>query len=329
MFIENLFNLQLFAEGGGDGAGAGAGTATGETAQGESGGATGETESVKFVSSRKGRAANPLENVIYGKAEGDLASPNVSVAPGTGDTTQTPETKAENFENLIKGEYKDEFAKRTQGIINDRFKDYKTLQNTVKSQGEILDMLSEKYGTKAGDLKALQKAMSDDESFYEQEALEKGLSVEQLKELKAYERENRKLKEAMQKAETEEKGKQIYAQWVNEGEALKAKFSLTDFNLARELENPDFIGMLERGVSLEGAYKAVHFDDMIGGAMLKTAGAVRQQMANNIASRAARPRENGVSSQNAAQFKSNVSSLSKADRAEIAKRVARGASISF
>ncbi len=331
MFEKTIFNLQLFAEGGGDGAGAGASAGTGESAGNGTVGAEGETakQSVKFVSSRKGRASDPLENVIYGKAAEDLASQNASAKGDAGVTEQTPQTKQQTFEELIKGEYKDEFQKRTQGIINDRFKDYGKLQNTVKSQNEILNLLAEKYGTKAGDLKALQQAMDQDESFYEQEALEKGLSVEQLKELKQLERENARLLEAQKKAETEEQGKQIYANWLSEGEALKAKYGLNDFNLADEIQNPDFMGLLSKGISVEGAYKAVHFDSLLGGAMAKTAGAVRQQMANNIAARNARPRENGVSSQNSAQFKTNVSSLSKADRAEIAKRVARGADIRF
>jgi len=54
-----------------------------------------------------------------------------------------------------------------------------------------------------------------------------------------------------------------------------------------------------------------------------------QQMAAKIQSKASRPKENGTSSQSAVIVKNDVHSLSRAERAEIARRAARGESIKF
>lgn len=295
----------MFADGG-DGTGTGTAAASGASESAESG-----------VANRKGN----LSNVIYGKA---------SEEPQEVKTTTPTESKTQAFENLIKGEYKEEFAKRTQGIIDERFKKTKGMEETLKSHDAILGMLAEKYGVKdASDVKALSKALEEDESFYEREALEKGLSVEQLKEMKRLERENAQFKAAKEAEERKAQSDQIYSRWLEEGNALAQKYGLSDFSLEVEAQNPDFTELLKHGVSVEAAYMAVHMDDMLGGAMAKTAETVRQQVANNVTNRQARPSENGVMAHNNAIFKTDVSKLTKADRDEIDRRVARGEVITF
>ena len=73
----------------------------------------------------------------------------------------------------------------------------------------------------------------------------------------------------------------------------------------------------------------IHKDEIIPAAMQFTAKAVEQKLTNKIIANGARPAENGNSSQGASVTKSDVSQLTKADRAEIARRVARGEKISF
>jgi hypothetical protein len=60
-----------------------------------------------------------------------------------------------------------------------------------------------------------------------------------------------------------------------------------------------------------------------------TAKTVESKIAKSIASNSARPNESGMGSQSAAVVKSDVSQLSKADRAEIIRRVQRGEKIRF
>ena len=83
------------------------------------------------------------------------------------------------------------------------------------------------------------------------------------------------------------------------------------------------------GVDVRTAYELIHKDEIIAGAMQFTAKTVEQKIANKIMANGARPNENGMSSQSAAVVKSDVSQLSKADRQEIIRRVARGEKIRF
>lgn len=307
-------NLQLFGEGGDGGAAGAAGTGSGSL--------EGVAES-GAVATRYGSKDDSLDSVIYGK------QPEVPENNQTDVKTTTPEQRKAEFEKLIKGEYKEEFQKRTQGIINDRFKETKGLQEQLKSHNELITMLSDRYGVDANDVSALTKAIEDDERFLRDEAIEKGLTVKQLKEIKALERENAAFKQAQEEAENKAKADQTLAKWMEEGDVLKAKYGLEGFDLNTEAQNPDFVRLLQNGVSVESAYMAMHFDDMLGGAMAHTANAVRTGMANSIGQRASRVTENGVSAKNNATFKTDVNQLTKADRDKIDKLVARGAVISF
>lgn len=251
----------------------------------------------------------------------------MDVTEPQGETAKTPQQRQEDFEALIRGEYREEFQKRTQRIIDKRFKQQGELENTLKSHDELLTVLAQKYGVDSRDAKAIMDAINKDDSFYEQEALDKGLSVKQLKEIKQLERDNASLRKAQEEAESKRHTDQIYSEWLNESEELKNKYGLDSFNLESEIQNPEFIKLLAGGISLESAYKAIHFDDMVGGAMAHTAATVKEKMANNIASRSGRPAENGVSSQSTSNFKTDVNKMTKADRAKIMREVQKGANV--
>jgi len=316
----NKLNLQMFAEGGAGTAGASAGPG-GEAA----GNDTGASEMVNKTRRGKG---NPLSDVVYGK-QPDQEGQSF-IADDTQEDTSTPtKKKSQSFEELIKGDYKEEFDQRMQQVINKRFKETKGLQEQLSSYDPIMNMLAEKYGVDAKDPKALAKALEDDASFYEQEALEKGLTVEQLKENKRLQRENEQFRRAQEEAERRANSERIYSEWTKQAEELQAKYGLENFSLEEECQNPDFTKLLSHGISVESAYKAIHMDDMIGGAMAKTASTVREQMANSISSRQSRPPENGVSSTNSQVYKTDVNAWSKADREEVRRRVLRGETINL
>lgn len=56
---------------------------------------------------------------------------------------------------------------------------------------------------------------------------------------------------------------------------------------------------------------------------------IESKVAKSIAANGARPTENGTGAQSAAVVKSDVSQLTRADRDEIRRRVARGEKIRF
>ena len=148
-----------------------------------------------------------------------------------------------------------------------------------------------------------------------------------LKEIRKMERENVELKRQMAERQRQENAAQQYTQWMQqEAEAKKVYPSL---NLREEAKNPQFLKLLNSGIDVATAYAVIHKDEIIPAAMQYAAKTVEQKIANKVMANGARPTENGNSSQGAAVVKSDVSTLTKADRAEINRRVLRGDKISF
>ena len=74
---------------------------------------------------------------------------------------------------------------------------------------------------------------------------------------------------------------------------------------------------------------AVHFDELMSGAIQVTAANTEKMVANNVRAKGNRPAENGTNAQSAFTVKDDPSKLTKQDFEEIARRVARGEIISF
>ena len=305
-----MLSLQLFAEGAG---GTGAGAGDGGTAQGQ-----GVTEAAALPQT-KGAKSNPLANVKYGIQEESAPAAEVQ-------TAAQPDRNAV-FEQLIKGEYKDLYDAKVQDTIQKRLKSSNETVAKFNALSPTIELLAKKYGVDATDIEGLNKAISEDDSYYEQEALERGMSVKDLKEFKRIERENADFKAQMQEAQRQENGKKLYAAWMQQADEAKKVYP--SFDLRAEMNNPKFVDLLKSNIDVRTAYEVLHKDEIIPAAMQFTAQAVESKLAKKIASNGARPSENGMSSQSAAVVKSDVSQLSKEDRAEIIRRVQRGEKIRF
>lgn len=301
-----FLKLQLFAEGGDGGAGAD--------------GATGVTGAAA-VPQTKGEKNNPLANVKYGIQEEEPA-------PAAGDAKQTakPDRNAE-FEKLIKGEYKDLYDARMQNAIRGRLKATEDTVNRFNALTPTLELLAHKYGVDANDVDALNKAIEEDESFFEEEAMKSGMTVQQFKEFRKMQRENAELKRQMQEQQTQENASRLYASWMDQADKVKTVYP--SFDLKAEMENPRFVDLLRSNIDVRTAYEVLHKDEIIPAAMQFTAKTVEQKLTNKIIAGGQRPSENGMNSQGAAVVKSDVSQLSKADRQEIIRRVQRGEKIRF
>lgn len=298
-----MLSLQIFAEGAGDG-----GTAQG---QGVTAGAASQQKGV----------SNPLANVKYGIQE--ETAPAAEVQPNT--AVQT-DLDAE-FEKLIKGQYKAQYDARMQDTIQRRLKGTKETVDKFNALTPTLELLGRKYGVDATDIEALTKAIEADDSYFEEAALEMGMSVKQFKEFRQMKRENDELRAQMQEQKTQENANKLYAGWMNQAEETKKVYP--GFDLRAEMENPKFLDLLRSNIDVRTAYEVLHKDEIIPAAMQFTAKTVESKLAKKIAANGARPAENGMSSGAAAVVKSDVSQLSKADRQEIIRRVQRGEKIRF
>ena len=300
-------NLQLFAEGG-EGAGTGAE------------GATGVSEAAAG-SQIKGEKNNPLANVKYGK-QAEVVAPAAEEAK----ETVTVDRNAE-FEKLIKGEYKDLFDAKMQDTIRKRLKSNEETVNKYNSLTPTLERLAKKYGTDPSDIEAINKAIDDDSSLWEEEALEHGMTVNQYKEFRQMKRENDTLKAAVAQREKQEQASAQYGEWMKQAETTKGVYSQFDMNT--ELKNPKFVELLNSNVDVKTAYEVIHMHEIIPSAMQFAAQTTKQQVVNSVVSGSKRPSEGGMKSNSAAVVKSDVSQLSRADREEIIRRVQRGEKISF
>lgn len=303
--------LQLFADAGGD-----TGTA----------GTTGETAAAAVPQNTQ--AETPLAEVKYGiQAEETQASTEAAAQP-----QEAPPDRNAAFEKLIKGEYKDLYDAKVQDTVKRRLKGTQETAERYRQLAPTLEMLGKKYGIRpdqngAYDIAALNKAIEDDDSYYEKEAMEQGLSVEQFKQMRKMERENADLRRRMQEQRTRENASRLYAQWMEQAGQVKTVYP--SFQLEAELKNPRFVDLLKAGIDVRSAYEVLHKDEIIPAAMQFTAKTVEQKLANKIAAAGQRPVENGNSGQGAAIVKSDVSQLTKADRREIIRRVQRGETIRF
>lgn len=314
-------NLRLF-----DGtAGAGAG---GDAGGGASQGMEGALSKADNPGSSRRNKAGAYDNVVFGKQETATPAPETGVDPvaggnGEDSTKKTPEDRQKEFEALINGEFKEEFTKKFQDTFNRRFKDSKVAEESLAAQKPIIDMLMKKHGIEDGDIGKLKKIIEDE--FIEEEAEERGMTNEQTRNQLKLEKDSEELAAIREQMALNEKRRQAdqaarekIAQW--RAEAAEVQKVYPSFDLDAESANMDFRKMLQLGVPMQKVYEVIHMDEI----KKNSAQAAGMQLVQKIKSKAARPSENGTSSQSAAVIKSDVHSLTKADRAAAVKQAERG-----
>lgn len=304
-------------------AGDGSGSSTAGTTAADAGQHTTETPDVNS----KDKPNRDLSKVRYGKQPENLLQ-NIDVKTDDRETAATKKPEKKSFDELIKGEYKEDFQKRTQAIIDHRFKETKLAEERLEELAPVLDLLASRYGVKKGDHTALARAIEEDNAFYEQEAEEQGITVEQLKKQKKLERENAQLRAERQRAESDRRSQEIYNGWLGQAEEVKTVYP--DFDFAKECENEKFMELIKYpAIDVKTAYEVIHRDEILTGAMQHTAHTIQQKTVEDIKARGLRPPENGTKIQSPAILKTDVNELTKEDMAEINRRVARGEKIVF
>lgn len=324
--------------------GAAAGAASGGESAGD--GAAQAAESTLPKAETKGRSGSSrrsgtgeYDNVVFGRQEDapqtETAGPDAGDGKGEGSasksgvstTSDTLEAKRKAFDELIGGEYKDIYAEKFQQAFNRRFKEMKGMEQSLNAQKPILDMLMQRYKVADGDLGKLQSAIESDDSYWQQAADESGLTVDQYKAMQKLERENAELKRIRQRQLGEQQAQQQLSRWYQEAETVKQLYPAFDFRA--ETANRDFMGLLKSGIPVQKAYELVHMEEIKEAAARSAAQTAGEQVAARLKEKAARPAENGTSRQSAVIVKNDVHNLSRADRAEIARRAQRGEKITF
>ena len=324
-------SLRLF-----DGEGGAAAPAAGEGAAGD--GNKGGSQASP-APTRRGKSGG-FQNVLFGKqgdeptAAGDEPGPEGKAQPSAagkgkeGDvvtTSNTLEDRRKEFQELVNGEYKDIYTEETQRIIDRRFREARNLEERAAKQQPVIDMLMQRYKIADGDLGKLAAAVENDNAYWSEAAEEAGMSVEQYKQFQKLQRENAALLRAQRMQQSQRAAQQQLQKWYSEGEQVKAVYP--DFDLGAESKNPQFISMLKAGVPVQHAYEVIHMDEIKAGVAQSTARQTEKQVVDGIRAKGNRPAENGTSSQSAFTVKDDPHKWTKQDRAEVARRVARGETI--
>ena len=258
-------------------------------------------------------------------AEGMAEETSEKKSPQAAGGESSEKQRRARFEELMRGEYKDLFAERTQKIIDRRFAETKAMEERLKGQNELVSRLAQKYGT--DDIGRLIEALDGDDEMWQSAADAADMSVEQYRKYQKLERENAKLRAAATQSEAKKHAQLRLEAWKEEGEAVRKKYPA--FSFETELKNENFARMLRAGVSVSAAYQALHHDEIVAAESARAASDAERRITETIRARGERPGENGAQAEAGVTFKKDVSKLTRAERAEIAKRAMLGGKIEF
>lgn len=312
--------LDLF-DGAGGGAGAGASAGDGGQAGGQNAG--------QEPAGKGGKA----ENVLYGKQPAtEPGQEGGQTAPGQENpqrltSSDTMEERQRKYRELVSGEYKDLFEADTQRLMSRSAREAAALRDQAARAQPVLDMLMDRYKIGDGDMSKLLQAVENDSAYWSQAAEEAGMSVEQYKRFQQLQRQNQELMRQQRARIGQDRANDQLRAWNAQAEQLKAIYP--SFDLTREVQNRDFLSMLRSGVPVRQAYEVVHMDEIKAAAAAMQAKATEKAVTANIKAKGARPQENGAGAGSGFTVKDDVSRLTRKDRAEIARRAARGEVITF
>lgn len=282
------------------------------------------------VASRMPTQAVKTEPVAQNTEETKVESASPTNETPTEETKETPARMS--WDEIMKDP---EYNKQMQAVVQSRLKSAKGAEEALGKMAPALEVLARKYDLDPAnmDYDALAKKINDDDSYYEDKALEMGVSVETAKKIDQMERNTEREKAQEQKLEAERQEtlqeqtlRQHYDSLVRQGEALKKVFP--NFNLQKELQNPVFARMTAPGkgiMSVEDAYKAVHHDELQIAGMQITAQKTAEKISNAIQSGSRRPDESGVSSQAPSVNTFDYRNASREQREALKQRIRQAA----
>lgn len=267
-------------------------------------------------------AAAPIK-----ESEPVVAQADEEVAAPTSDNPTEEKAEAPtrmSWEEIMKDP---EYNKQMQSVIRESLKTAGAAEENLTKLAPAIEVLAKKYKLDSTNLdyEALSRAINDDDEYYEDEALEMGVSTETAKKLDQQKRDNAREKasidrarqeqrEAMERTLQEQKAQKRFDQIYQQSKEMKKVFP--NFDLKKELENPTFRRMMDPDMpfSVEQAYYAVHHKEIMPAAMQVTAQKTAQKLSNAIQAGSRRPDEAGTHSQAPSVTSFNYRNASKQER---------------
>ena len=118
---------------------------------------------------------HPELRKVYGQGGPRQAQPQQAAQPANGQPDQTQEnTIQQKWEELKKGEYRELYGQDVQKAVQARFKNQEDANNKLESMQPMLQALMKKAGVES--VEELSQLILDDDSLYEDEAEEMGMT---------------------------------------------------------------------------------------------------------------------------------------------------------
>jgi hypothetical protein len=216
-----------------------------------------------------------------------------------------------------------EYNKQMQAVVQSRSRSAKGAEETLSKLAPALELLARQHGQDPAnpDYDALAKAISEDKSFYEDKALEMGVSVETAMEIDQDERAKARKQREQERTIEQQKIQQHFDKLHQQGEVMKKTFP--GFDLMTELKNPAFARMTAPnvGISVEDAYYAVHRNEIQTASMQVAAQKTAQKISNSIQAGRSRPSENGTTGQAPSVTTFDYRNASKEQRDELKRQI--------
>ncbi len=271
---------------------------------------------------------HPELRKVYGQSQPQKpAQGNVPANKGNEAPANTIEDR---WNELKKGEFAELYGRDVQGAIQDRFKNQADFEQKYNALEPMLKVLRDRAGVQSNE--DLSKQILDDDSLYEDEAAEKGMTVESLKIYKQMEAENQRLKRQEQENIEQQMVRNHYNKLVQQADEFKKTFP--DFDLHKALrEDSRFLRLTspEVGLSVKDAYFAIHHDELAPQMMAYGMERAKQQMGQTLQAQRRRPAEGAMKAQGqpAADVKIDPRQLSRSERKRLYDMIHQGKQVTF
>ena len=271
------------------------------------------------------QAQSDKPQVVYGKSKDEGGASQVGSDKGG----QAEDLEAEFAEMIGKGgRFHEIYGKKVSETVQNRFKNQSDLQAEIDGMNEGLAPLYMNYGLETGDFEGLTNALANDNAFYQAGAEKAGLTVDQYKHQLKLQADSDRLHQVEAAYQQEQQLQEMYRQAEADAEELRQAFP--NFDLGLEMENNEtFRGLLKSGVDVRRAFFAAHADEILMGANNEAQMTAKQNAAQAIRQRAARPMESAMSYAPAIERRSDPSKLTDEDMDNIDKIVIDGGVVSF
>jgi hypothetical protein len=265
-----------------------------------------------------------LDLCLFGGDGGAAAGAGDAAAEqATAEAARPAPSREDAFNRLISGEYRDEYVKRTQQMIDTRFKQSKELESRYNALRSAVDALGRHFGVDASaqelpdrliaaveEAARLQQAqpLTTDEPAPADSAQpladdaapagsaqpvadetgdalpEGGEAPQEPADPRIYQRGKNPVMDRMVDRATD--------RWFREAWQLKNRHPA--FDMAAEMNGPNsrpFLGMLHSGVPVQTAWQALHMDELLKNAIAYAVENTRQRTVDSIRARGLRPEE--------------------------------------